>query len=50
MTDSTPDGIPPGPRRQMEIYRAGLDGQVPAQPISFEALDRRAASVLEKAA
>ena len=40
----------PGPRRQMEIYRAGLAGHVPGQPISLEDLDRKAESVLDKAA
>jgi isopentenyl diphosphate isomerase/L-lactate dehydrogenase-like FMN-dependent dehydrogenase len=50
MTDPTPDRMSPGPRRQMEIYRAGLDGQMPALPVSFEELDRKARSVLEKAA
>ena len=50
MIDSTPDGIAPGPRRQMEIYRAGLDGQMPLQPVSLEALERKAESVLNRAA
>ena len=34
----------------MEIYRAGLDGQMPRQPVSLEELDRKAESVLERAA
>jgi len=50
MSDAKPDGMSPGPRRQMEIYRAGLDGQVPPQPVSLEELDRKAESVLERAA
>jgi lactate 2-monooxygenase len=50
MTESTPDEISPGPRRQMEIYRAGLDGQLPSQPVSLEALDHKAESVLNRAA
>ena len=50
MSDAKPDGMSPGPRRQMEIYRAGLDGQVPPQPVSLEELDRKAESVLDRAA
>jgi lactate 2-monooxygenase len=50
MIDSTSDGLSPGPRRQMEIYRAGLAGQMPLQPVSLEALDRKAESVLDRAA
>ena len=50
MIDSNPDGMSPGPRRQMEIYRAGLDGMVPQQPVSLEALDRKAESTLDRAA
>ncbi len=50
MADSVRDGIPPGSRRQMEIYRAGLDGRVPSQQVSLEELDRQAESVLDKAA
>jgi lactate 2-monooxygenase len=50
MIESTPDEISPGPRRQMEIYRAGLDGQLPSQPVSLEALDHKAESVLNRAA
>ncbi len=49
MTDPTADGMAPGPRRQMEIYRAGLDGQMPALPVSFDELDRKASSVLDQA-
>ena len=50
MNDSTPPAMPPGPRRQMEIYRAGLDGRLPPQPVSLEELKRKAESVLDKAA
>ena len=50
MTPLDPARIPPGSRRQMEIYRAGLDGCLPSQQISLEDLDRQAASVLERPA
>src|SRR5262245_47918192 len=50
MSEATPNGISPGPRRQMKIYRAGLAGQMPSPPISFEALERAAESVLDRAA
>ncbi len=50
MTPVDPARIPPGSRRQMEIYRAGLDGCLPSQQISLEDLDRQAQSVLEKPA
>jgi lactate 2-monooxygenase len=50
MTPLDPVRIPPGSRRQMEIYRAGLDGCLPSQQISLEDLDRQAESVLEKPA
>jgi lactate 2-monooxygenase len=50
MTSPDPDGMSPGSRRQMEIYRAGLDGLIPSQQVSLEELDRQAESVLERAA
>ena len=34
----------------MEIYRAGLDGQTPGQPVALEELDRKAEAVLDRAA
>jgi isopentenyl diphosphate isomerase/L-lactate dehydrogenase-like FMN-dependent dehydrogenase len=34
----------------MEIYRAGLAGQMPSPPVSLEALERSAESVLDRAA
>jgi isopentenyl diphosphate isomerase/L-lactate dehydrogenase-like FMN-dependent dehydrogenase len=36
--------------RQMEIYKAGLVGKTPEQPVSVEELEREAASVLSQAA
>jgi len=36
--------------RQLEIYRAGLAGKTPEQPVSVEELEREAASVLNQAA
>ena len=50
MSDSKWGAMAPGARRQMEIYRAGLDGLTPSQPVALEELDRKAESVLEKAA
>jgi lactate 2-monooxygenase len=50
MTDPDPARLSPGSRRQMEIYRAGLDGLIPSQQVSLEELDRQAESVLEKPA
>jgi isopentenyl diphosphate isomerase/L-lactate dehydrogenase-like FMN-dependent dehydrogenase len=50
MTNSTPNELSPGPRRQMEIYRDGLAGKLPPQPISLELLDAKAKSVLSQAA
>ena len=43
-------GLSPGIRRQLEIYRAGLVGQTPELPVSVDALEREAASVLSQAA
>ncbi len=43
-------GLSPGIRRQLEIYRAGLAGKTPEQPVSVEELEREAASVLSQAA
>lgn len=45
MTDPISE-LPPGVRRQMEIYQAGLGGKKPEHPISIENLDRKARSVL----
>ena len=36
----------PGPQRQTEIFTAGIQGQKPALPVSFEELERRAREVL----
>ena len=36
----------PGPRRQMEIYKAGIAGITPAQPVSPEELERKAEQTL----
>ena len=47
MTD--PARLAPGSRRQMEIYRAGLDGLIPSQQVSLEELDRQAESGARKA-
>src|SRR5260370_19511232 len=49
MIDSSSE-LPPGLARQMEIYKAGLAGTVPAQPVSVEELARKAQSVLDVAA
>ena len=40
-------GISPGSQRQMEIYKGGLAGQTPRQPISVEELERKAKSQLK---
>jgi lactate 2-monooxygenase len=45
MSDPTA-GMSPGLVRQMEIYKAGLAGKTPEQPISIEALESEAKSVL----
>lgn len=39
-----------GLERQLEIYRAGLEGKTPEQPVSVEDLEREAAAVLNQAA
>jgi lactate 2-monooxygenase len=39
-----------GLARQLEIYRAGLAGKTPEQPVSFEELEREACSVLNPSA
>jgi isopentenyl diphosphate isomerase/L-lactate dehydrogenase-like FMN-dependent dehydrogenase len=36
--------------RQLEIYKAGLIGKIPEQPVSVEELEREAASVLSRSA
>ncbi len=36
-------GWSPGLGRQLEIYRAGLAGKTPEQPVSVEELEREAA-------
>jgi isopentenyl diphosphate isomerase/L-lactate dehydrogenase-like FMN-dependent dehydrogenase len=36
--------------RQMEIYRDGMAGRTPEHPVSLEVLDRKAESVLDRAA
>ncbi|HMB08127.1 MAG TPA: lactate 2-monooxygenase [Isosphaeraceae bacterium] len=46
MTDSNPD-VSPGIQRQMEIYKRGLAGKTPGQPISAEELERKAKSKLK---
>ena len=46
MTNSN-SGISPGSQRQMEIYKGGLAGQTPRQPISVEELERKAKSQLK---
>jgi isopentenyl diphosphate isomerase/L-lactate dehydrogenase-like FMN-dependent dehydrogenase len=46
MADVIP-GIPDGTRRQMEIYTAGLAGITPGQPVSVEALARKAKEELK---
>ena len=43
-------GLSPGMGRQLEIYKAGLGGKTPEQPVSIEELEREAASVLSQAA
>jgi lactate 2-monooxygenase len=43
-------GRSPGMDRQLEIYKAGLLGKTPEQPISVEELEQEAASVLKQAA
>jgi lactate 2-monooxygenase len=50
MTGPDPARLSPGSRRQMEIYRAGLDGLMPSLKVSLEELDRQAEAVLEKTA
>jgi lactate 2-monooxygenase len=45
MTDPISE-LPPGVRRQMEIYQAGLAGKTPEQPVSIDELERKAQSVL----
>ena len=45
MTDPLSD-LPPGLKRQMEIYQAGLAGKTPGQAVSLEQLDEQAKSVL----
>jgi isopentenyl diphosphate isomerase/L-lactate dehydrogenase-like FMN-dependent dehydrogenase len=40
----------PGLERQLQIYKAGLGGQTPEQPVSVEELEERAASILERKA
>ena len=42
-------GLTLGVRRQMEIYQEGIAGKTPEQPVSLEALDRKARSVLDRA-
>jgi isopentenyl diphosphate isomerase/L-lactate dehydrogenase-like FMN-dependent dehydrogenase len=42
--------LPPGLKRQMEIYQAGLAGKTPGQAVSIERLDEQAKSVLSTAA
>src|SRR5690242_2454484 len=42
--------LPPGMQRQLEIYKAGLIGKTPEQPVSVEELEREAASVLSQSA
>src|SRR5215210_2157217 len=46
MTESD-SGVPPGPRRQMEIYQRGLVGVTPGQPVSVEELGRKAQQELK---
>ncbi len=49
MADPGP-GLSPGMGRQLEIYKAGLVGKTPEQPVSVEELEREAGSVLSQAA
>ena len=49
MTDSTASGSP-GERRQLEIYKAGLVGKTPSQPVSVDELEDKARSVLDREA
>ena len=42
--------LSPGLMRQREIYRAGLAGKTPEQPVSFEELEREACSVMNPSA
>lgn len=49
MDDSTADASP-GLKRQMEIYKAGLLGKTPGQPVSVDDLAREARSVLKREA
>ena len=46
MTKSDPDGTP-GLGRQREIYKQGLVGKTPAQPVSVEELARKAKQELK---
>jgi isopentenyl diphosphate isomerase/L-lactate dehydrogenase-like FMN-dependent dehydrogenase len=43
-------GVSLGMGRQLEIYKAGLAGQTPDQPVSVEELEREAAAVLSPSA
>ncbi len=45
MADSSP-AMAPGLRRQMEIYQAGLAGQLPERPVAIEDLEAWAKSIL----
>ena len=46
MADPNPD-VSPGTQRQMEIYKWGLAGKTPGQPVSVEDLGRKAKSELK---
>jgi isopentenyl diphosphate isomerase/L-lactate dehydrogenase-like FMN-dependent dehydrogenase len=49
MTDPMAD-LPPGLKRQIEIYQAGLAGKTPGQPVAMEELEEKARSALNTAA
>jgi isopentenyl diphosphate isomerase/L-lactate dehydrogenase-like FMN-dependent dehydrogenase len=50
MSEPGSSDLPPGLKRQMEIYKAGIAGMTPNQPVSFEELDEKAKSALKTAA